>query len=483
MRAEMNKPNILLISADQMRADAMGCAGNPVITPNIDQLAAEGTLFERAYCVNPVCTPSRVAIFTGRYPHCTGAWSIGVSLNEEEITLCDHLKPLGYRCVANGKMHFRPELNERDSHPGASPAPVRFRNRPSDGTYYGFDEHHLTEDHPEGEYLEWLQHVAPEQDLNGDHGNESLHEKGGMLPPELHQTRWIADRSIETIRSHDSAFPLFLWTSFVDPHHPFNAPHAYVEKYRNVSVADPVKRPGELELRPDHLRHQGERGYWPGGGEEHQYTDEQVRHIIRNYYAMITFIDEQIGRIRAALLDRGMLENTIVIFTSDHGELLGDHGLMMKGPWHYEGAIRVPMIFRGPAIAKGIRTQALMENADILPTLLQLIGEKVPYGVQGLSQAPVLEGKSAGERDSIVCSYDAHDRGIHLKTLCSGRFKLNVFADESYGELFDLREDPCELHNRFFDSAFAPERARLFEMLASRMIQDEDPLPERKALY
>ena len=481
----MNKPNILLISADQMRADAMGCAGSPVITPNIDRLAAEGTLFERAYCVNPVCSPSRAAIFTGRYPHSTGTWSIGLSLNEEEITICDHLKPLGYRCVANGKMHFRPELNDMDFNHGASPAPVRFRNRLSDGTYYGFDARQLTEDHPEGEYMAWLQKVAPEwaKNLHGDPGNESLHEKGGIFPPELHQTRWIADRSIETIRTHDSSLPLFMWTSFIDPHHPFNAPRAYVEKYRNASVPDPVKRPGELDLRPDHLRRQGECGYWPGGGEEHQYTDEQVRHIIRNYYAMITFIDEQIGRIRDALLEAGMMENTIVIFTSDHGELLGDHGLMMKGPWHYEGSIRVPMILRGPGIPAGTRTDVLMENADILPTLQQLIGEKVPYGVQGRSQVPVLAGDSATVRDSIICSYDAHDRGIRLKTLCTDRYKLNVFAGEQYGELFDLYEDPHELYNRFFDSAFAPVRTRLFEMLVTRLIQDEDPLPERKAIY
>ena len=468
-----------------MRADALGCAGSPALTPNLDRLAAEGTLFERAYCANPVCSPSRAAIFTGRYPHCTGAWTIGLSVDEDEITMCDHLKPLGYRCVATGKMHFRPELSDMDGSHGASPADVRFRPRQRDGTYYGFDEHHLTEDHPEGEYLAWLQKVAPEWagNLQGDPKDGSMHEKGGIFPPELHQTHWIADRAIETIRAHDASRPLFLWTSFIDPHHPFNAPRRYVEKYRDIAIADPVKRAGELDLRPDHLRRQGARGYWPGGGEEHSYRDEEVRHIIRNYYAMITFIDEQIGRIREALIEAGLWENTIVIFTADHGELLGDHGLMMKGPWHYEGSIRVPMIFHGPGIVAGQRTRALMENADILPTLLGLIGQPVPYGVQGRSQAPVLAGKSDHERDSIVCSYDVHDRGIRLKTLRTDRYKLNVFAGESYGELFDLQEDPHELHNRFFDGALAAERSRLFELLAVRMIQDEDPLPERKARY
>jgi arylsulfatase A-like enzyme len=301
------------------------------------------------------------------------------------------------------------------------------------------------------------------------------------LPPEFHQTQWVGDKSIEAIRKHDTGSPLFMWTSFVDPHHPFNAPRKYVEIYRNVDIPEPVARAGEHDARPEHLRRQGACGYWPGGGEEHSFSSEQVRHIRRNYYAMVTFIDEQIGRIREALEEKGMLENTLIVFTSDHGELLGDHGLIFKGPWHYECAIRVPMIFRGPGVPHGRRTCALMENVDILPTLLEFMGTEAPYGVQGFGQRRAFEGK--GLRESVVSAYNIHDRGIRLKTLRTERHKLNVFAGEKYGELYDLEEDPNELYNRFFEAGMREVRAELFERLAHRLMQDEDPLPERKVAW
>lgn len=479
------KPHIILITADQMRADNLGCAGTPVLTPHLDRLAARGTMFDRAFCVNPVCTPSRAAIFTGRYPHCTGAWNIGVSLNEDEMTLADHLRPLGYRSVAVGKMHFRPECKPtrpEGGWPGVEDPAIAFRGRQRDGTYYGFDETHITEDVRHGEYLDWLKQVAPEWvDYHGD--SPEITRDGSPLPPELHQTRWIGQKSIEAIQNHDPAQPLFLWTSFVDPHHPFNAPKKYVDLYRDVPMPVPIERAGEHDLRPAHLRRQGDRGYWPGGGEEHRHTAEEISAIIRNSYAMITFIDEEIGRLLDALAGKGMLDNAIIVFTTDHGDWLGDHHLLTKGPWLYDSLTRVPMIFAGPGIPGGARTPALMENVDILPTLLELIGQPIPYGVQGRSCGALFRGEKQSIRDSALTSYDIHDRGIRLKSLRTDAYKLNVFAGEEYGELFDLQRDPDELRNVYFDEAYRPIRDQLHRQLLFRLMQDEDPLPERRCQW
>lgn len=481
----MGKTHIWLITTDQMRADAFGFMHPCVVTPVLDKLAAEGTVYTNAYCASPVCTPSRASIFTGRYPQAHRAWNIGVSLSENEMTLCDHLKQSGYRTVGVGKMHFRPQCKAVFSHMQEEAA-IRDRGREKDGTYYGFDEHHICEDNAIGEYISWLRERDPhaserfERDqFRSDDAEHDVWESD--LPPELHQTYWTAEKSIEAISLHDTDQPLFLWTSFVDPHHPFNPPKAYAELYSDVDIEIPDEDQSNLNLRPEHLLRQGSRGYWPGGGEPHSFKEAHMGRLIRNYYAMITFIDEQIGRIENAWRKKGIFDDVLVVFTSDHGELLGDHGLMYKGPWFYEGMTRIPMIFRGPGIAPGRRTDALMEHVDIVPTLLTAIGKKIPYGVQGKSQLPVLTGQESDVRSSAITQYDAHDRGIHAMCLRTKAYKLVVFSGETYGELYDLREDPKERNNRFFDPAWREMKQQLMELLVHRLIQDQDPLPERRA--
>lgn len=430
-----------------------------------------------------MCTPSRASIFTGRYPHVHGAWNIGVSLREDEMTLCDHLKPLGYRTVGVGKMHFRPQCK-----PGfnmaAEDVSYRDRGRASDGTYYGFDEIHISEDNMIGEYYDWLQEKDPEvygrfirDRYRGEDAQGDVWERD--MPAELHQTYWIAEKSIEAIRAHEGEESLFLWTSFVDPHHPFDPPREYADRYANIEIELPRMQPGELALRPEHLLRQGERGYWPGGAEPHQHQDEHLIRLTRNYYAMITFIDEQIGRMVDVWKEKGMYDELVIVFTSDHGELLGDHGLLYKGPWLYEGLTRIPMLIRDPDVSGGIRVEGLMEHVDIVPTLLSAIGQKKPYGVQGISQLDVMMGSIPQVRTSAITAYDAHDRGIQAKCMRTERYKLVIFAGEAYGELYDLHLDPEERCNQFFESSYKEIKLELMEMLTHRLIQDQDPLPER----
>ncbi|SMG48728.1 sulfatase family protein [Paenibacillus aquistagni] len=480
------RKHIWLIIADQMRADAMGVENKKVQTPVLDKLAAEGTVFTNAYCASPVCTPSRASIMTGRYPNVHGAWNIGVSLREDEVTLCDSLKELGYRTVGVGKMHFRPQCKTGFT-AEAEEVSVRDRGRERDGTYFGFDEHHISEDNMVGEYIEWLrrqdsavaERFVRDQYRSGDAVRDVWESD---IPPHLHQSYWMAEKSIEQIDKHDVEQPLFLWTSFVDPHHPFNPPRAYAEQYTDVDIPIPEAQQGEFKLRPEHLQRQGERGYWPGGGEAHQLDRAHLQRVIRNYYAMITFMDEQIGRINEAWKARGLDDELVIVFTSDHGELLGDHGLMYKGPWFYEGLTRIPMIIRVPE-GTDKKVSALMEHVDIAPTLLDIIGAAIPYGIQGVSQRPVVEGLEAAVRTSAITTYDAHDRGIQAQCLRTNRYKLVLFAGETYGELYDLEVDAEERQNVFFDPAYQAAKLQLLELLAERLIQEQDPLPERKALW
>lgn len=476
------KPNILLITADHMRADAVGFENPGVFTPNLDRLAEEGSHFTGAYCVNPICPPSRASILTGRYPHCNGVWGVGLPVSEDETTICDILRPFRYRTAAVGKMHFRPQcrdhlVNEPET------AGIKERPRRKDGTYFGFDERHITEDIPVGEYYEWLKEAAPGfiPGMGRPASAESDVWISGM-PAGFHQTHWIGARSAEVIEKHDASRPLFLWTSFVAPHPPCHPPESYARMYENSKVRRPVFRDGEHDLRPGHLRRQTLHS-WPGGAEEQVKPPEEIESIIRHYYASITFIDDAIGRILKALQDKKMLENTVVVFTADHGELLGDHRLFLKGPWMYEGLVRIPMLFYGPGIPKNNRCPGLMENVDILPTLLELIGEKAPYGVQGISQWKVLSRQTEAVRDSAVTSYDAHDIGINIKSLRTGRYKLVVFANEKYGELYDYQTDPDELHNLYFEEAYKTVKLQLFEQLCSRLISDQDPLPQKNSLW
>lgn len=483
----LKKTHIWLITTDQMRADALGFENSAVRTPELDKLAAEGTVFAGGYCASPVCTPSRASIFTGRYPHVHGAWNIGTGLNEDEDTLCDHLKKGDYKTVGVGKMHFRPQMKTDYSQEYEEPA-YRDRGRSRDGTYYGFDEHHITEDNCIGEYIEWLRLRDPEAAERFSRDRFKASDAEGdvwesEMPPELHQTYWIAERSIDAILSHESEQPLFLWSSFVDPHHPFDPPKAYADMYADLDIPLPLREGDDVHLRPPHLLRQGEGGYWPGGGEAHSMDEDSLTRLIRNYYAMITFIDEQIGRIKEAWRQKGMYDDLVIVFTSDHGELLGDHGLLYKGPWFFEGLTRIPMIVRVPGTASGQRSQALMEHVDIVPTLLEAAVLDIPYGVQGLSQMNVLRGNADQVRSSAITAYIAHDRGINAKCLRTTRYKLVVFAGETYGELYDLEKDPHENVNRFEDSDYSEVRSSLMELLVQRLIEDQDPLPERRSRW
>lgn len=468
------KPNILLITADQMRSDSVGYINETVKTPVLDKLAKEGAVFTNSFCTSPVCTPSRAAIFTGRYPMNTGAWNIGTTLNEEEITLADHLKKEDYFNIAVGKMHFRPQLKNFNWE--LEDVKIRDRVRKIDKTYYGFDITHITEDDKQGEYLDYVKSHG--YVLEAGKGKEGIND----IPEELHQTYWTGMKAIEEIEKFNFKNPLFMWLSFVDPHHPFDPIKKFADIYKDMKLEKKIEKDSLDKNRPNHLLRQCKNGYWPGGGEMHNLSKTEIEEITKHYYAMISSIDFEIGKVIEKLKEKGEFENTIIVFTSDHGEYLGDYGLLKKGPFMYDCLIKVPLLFFGKNII-ATRSEEIIENVDIVPTILDLVGNNIPYGIQGHSVKNILLGDSKNKeyKKGALITYDAHDREILIKTYRTKEHKLTIFLDEKYGEFYDLVKDPKETINLFFDKEYEDIKNKVLLEMCHKMIEQSDPLSKRYA--
>jgi arylsulfatase A-like enzyme len=485
------KPNILLITADQLRRDALGVFGNRVIrTPHLDDLANNGVVFDQHFTQHPVCTPSRWTIFTGRYPHSHGVWDNGVIYQDGEVTMARVLRENGYRTGAFGKMHLSPQLLNRASED---------ENWPEDG--FGFAEKHLTDDRKRGEYLEDLKRRDPSvHQYVLRQGEEKVREdlmsaaersfqlapqlKENKVPAELHQSSWIADRVIDALRAGDGK-PFFFWCSFVDPHHPFDAPEPYASMYDLASIPLPVRRENEMLDKPPHFDEMV-RGLSPGNEkyELFRVTDRGWQALRANYYGMVSLIDHNVGRILEALRSAGLFEDTIVAFTSDHGELLGDHGLLFKGPFHYDPLIRVPLVLRwGEAIRGGSRVSGITQHTDLLPTLLGCCGVSVPRGAQGRSLLPLIEGDEGAGYEHALVEHNCGDWGLSLKTLRSRQWRLTWYGGRRAGELYDLCADPNELLNRWPDPAYREARGELEDRLLDRLLATEDTAQERQSKY
>ena len=475
-------PNFLIFCCDQLRADCLGCEGHELaVTPNINSIAEGGVRFSRAYVQNPLCSPSRATMITGRYPRSHGCLCNGTPLPEDEITLPAVLGEAGYATCATGKVHLRPHEVSLEDH-------TWIQEYEGDGPYYGFQQVHLSDDYKLGGYLRWIDEQHPEwsdeaRDIeDGRSRSGSTEAWHSRLPAELHQSSWIADRAIEFIGEADEQ-PFFLWCSFVDPHHPFSPPAPYSEMYERAAI--PVPEMVDLSAFGPHwaARQQASAGR----------SSEEWREIIALYLGMISLIDDCVGRVLATLEEQGLAENTVVGFVNDHGELLGDHGLLLKGPFLLESMIRQVQLWRGPGVRVGATDDGLAESVDIAPTVLDLAGVAAPEGMQGESLARRLAGEAPGKEAALVqfSPWTAYDGGrfpggperMHLNALVTDEHKLVHYAAQPFGELFDLREDPGELRNLYDDPGRRALRGELTEQLLDCLGETVDPLPPRTARY
>jgi uncharacterized sulfatase len=524
-----DRPNILFVHTDEQRADTLGCYGNDLVdTPHLDALAEEGVAFDEGHCTHPLCSPSRGSLLTGRYPSVHGIWRNGIPLPETEVTVADLLRDEGYATGLVGKAHFTPYHGDPEEHPES----VHLGNvdeescwafwRDFDGPYYGFDHVRMTIAHGEsgvrgGHYGRWLHENHPEavplfsQDRALEPTDEAYNSWKSAAPVEVHPSTWVADRTIEFIDEHAGERPFYGWVGIPDPHFPYDPPEPYCYEYDPDDVTLPVDPEGDVwgEDPPRYVRYHLAEKY---GIDWRTMPEETRREVIAHYWAMVDLLDDQVGRILGALDDRGIADDTVVVFTSDHGDWLGDHGLFQKGLPHTRELTRIPWIVRWPGVAEpGRRVEAPVSQIDLMPTLLDAAGVDAPYGVQGESLRPVLAGEADRTRPFALVEHrheafredsffvrnttgeqvpemqDLQDNlvnwtddDIHVKTVYADSHRLSYVTgiDREYGELFDLAADPGETDNLWGDE---PElRCELMPRLVEALIHADDPLPERK---
>ncbi|HEX3002972.1 MAG TPA: sulfatase-like hydrolase/transferase [Angustibacter sp.] len=468
-----DRPNILLLCTDQQRWDALHAAGNDdIATPNLDRLAEQGTLFEQCYVQNPVCAPSRSSLMTSQYVPVHGLHANGVDMDPGALLFSKVLADSGYDCGLVGKFHL-----------GACQG-GRLEPRLDDGFRVWRWAHDPYPGSSENAYHRWLQAAHP--DVYEQAMARSGEGTWDTIPTEAHFSRWIGNETIDFLQhSRRDDAPFFFIANFFDPHHGFGAPAEYVERYDAQQLPRPVTFDGELDTKPPIQAEASKESYAGHAKGFLEYTAEEVQDVRAAYYAMVTLVDDEVGRILDALEATGQADNTIVVFTSDHGEMLGDHQLMLKGPFMYDCAVRVPLLVRWPGHARaGARVSELVQWIDLGPTFLEAAGAQIPARFQGRSLLRLLDGTESSWRDWALCQYrdsgHAYDPPVYVTMLRHDRWKLVVHhgapatARERSVELYDLEADPSELTNLWSDPAHAQTRASLCELLLDVLVSTED---------
>ncbi|GAB3755549.1 sulfatase family protein [Microlunatus parietis] len=457
------RPNVVFVITDQQRFDTINALGHDhVDTPNLDRLVREGTSFTRTYVSAPSCAPSRSSLFTGLYPH-----SFGVLRNEEvwRHSWVERLADSGYRCVNVGKMH---------THPWETPL--------------GFHERTVVENkdrfhpnvpfyHDQWDKALWTHGLTkPTRAVHRTRPDyaERLGAFEWELPDDLHSDNFVAGHARWWLETYPGTEPFFLQIGFPGPHPPYDPVDRHLDAYRDRDVPLPVRDDVDLAQQPEvlqELRRHHEENDHDSVVHLADPTEEQSLRQRRHYLANVSQIDEQLGLIMGALEARGVLDDTVIIFTSDHGDCLGDHGHSQKWTM-YEASVRVPAIVWGPGIAAGQRIDALTAMMDLGPTVLELAGLEVPRWMEAQSLLPALRGEPWEGRE-YVFSEHARDMiltGTELMTMVrDDRWKYVEFVDSDQGQLFDLTADPDELRTLWdapADSEAGRAKARLADVIS-----------------
>lgn len=440
-----SKPNILFLFTDDQRYDTIRALGNDEIhTPNMDRLVTRGTTFTHAHIPSgtsgAVCMPSRAMLFTGRSPfHLQGA---GSTIPKEHTTIGETLRAHGYRTFGCGKWHNGRESYQRTFSEGDE---IFFGGMADHWNvpFYHYD--------PTGKYDATLPEIREPLKNNTLTPRECDH-----IHPGRHSSEVLADTAVNFLRNYDGAAPFFLYTSFLAPHDPRSMPTEYLQMYNPDTIQLPPNFMGGHPFNNGSLDERDELlGSFPR-------TPEETRQHIAEYYATITHLDAQIGRILDELDDRGLADNTIVILAGDNGLAVGQHGLLGKQNC-YEHSVRVPLVVAGPGVAHGARRDGYVYLFDIFPTLCDLVGVQAPDTVDGLSFTPLLNDPQAQIREHLYFAFREHHRSVK-----DDRYKLIEYVvngRHNMTQLFDLAEDPWELTNLAYDPGHAETLARLRTLL------------------
>ncbi len=456
MTEKKSRYNVLLLVTDQHRFDVLGCMGNSIVeTPNLDRIAAEGTLFRHAYTACPSCVPARACLLTGMDQWHTGILGMGEGQGDMgtnfEHTLPGELAKAGYYCKGVGKMHFFPQRALNGFH------------------HIELDESRRRQD-PDfcSDYEQWF-HVHKDGNYSMSDGRDWNGWEGRPYdnPDFLHPNFWTVDRSIRFLKDRDRGRPFFLKTSFARPHSPYDAIPQYFEKYDRRKLPEAVV--GEWAEIHDDPKQTANPAAWHG-----TMSKEQIHKARAGYYGNVEHIDHEIGRLLDELERQGLLDDTLIIFTADHGDMLGDHHMWRK-TYAYEGSAHIPMLLRLP---KGLRNNVVAESdkpvmlRDVMPTVLDILGLKIPDSVDGSSMLPLTLGKDCEWRDFAHGEHcSCYSPEEEMQYLTDGKIKYIWFPRTGREQLFDLRTDPHELT----DLTGAPDYAAIIAEMRLRLVAELAP--------
>lgn len=445
------RPNILFIFTDQQRSDTIAALGNTAIkTPNLDRLVREGVAFTNAFSPSPICVPARSCLHYGQYPGKTKCWGNARPMPGDRDSYADMLTRSGYDTLAVGKCHFTPDR----------------------GALRGFRKRWKQEEAPksieEDDYLQFLQ-ASPFRQVRDVHGawREMLYmPQASPLPEAYHPSTWVADRTVDFIKQHGEeggGSPWMAFCSFIHPHPPYSPPHPWDKMYDPDEVGDPYLPDDYLVRQHIYMKAQ----------LYHYYIDPPVsrtlwRMIRSRYYGCVSYVDKQVGRVMRSLEDSGQLDNTLIIFSSDHGDMLGDLGLIGKEDM-YGSSVRVPLLMRtGSDIHRGLRVDVPVSLVDISATIVKAAGLEVPDTFDGQSLVDIADNSDSYSDRIVISQVYETDRAAYMSADCQYKYSYSARDDREY--LYDYVDDPCEDHNLVADPAHAPVRSRLRDALFSYLV-------------
>jgi len=502
---QASRPNILWIMTDQQQQHAVGAYGNPIIrNPNLDGLARNGMRFNNACIAGYPCSPSRASLLTGLYPHTHGVIINDLNLDPKLPTIASELTKAGYDTCWMGKWHV---AGRRVAVRDDRGKPIGFEPRkipPTGPTRAGF----TSCVDPHSDYVEYLKRHGLDEPIPGEKvrgGHHTVIRDGHSVIPEEHFiSSFLRKKAVEYLeKQKDSGKPFFLGVSFPGPHRPMTPPQPWDKMYRIEDMKLPANHLDDLKNKPRETQ-QRSRYYMLNKTKEElealdkhpvypnefwdlfrrgSFGDREFKDLMAHYYGFVSLIDKQIGKILEALDRLGMSGNTIVLFTTDHGDNLGSHGFIFKNLTMYDELMRVPLIVRLPGrISPNVESNALVSNIDLMPTLLDLAGVPVPEGVQGRSFRPVLEGKSDRHRDLTMSFIMAPKAQIRMIRTGDRKFCLN-WLPRQVDELYDLASDPGEMRNLAVEPEHAREADEMRERLFAAMRDAGDPWLEDAKSY
>ena len=519
-----DRPSYILFITDQQRFDYLGCNGHPVLrTPHIDAMAAEGVNHKKFYVSSPVCMPNRASLVTCRMPSSHGVRSLGIPLSHDNVTFVDLLRAAGYDTALIGKSHLQTVTSwpvkldppvERDGFekPPADLAEA-VRSDLDDARYkyeqdsfyqtespdvpkpfYGFEEYVSVLRHgfnTGGDHELYLKQVAPDVLDLRSRDNQFPHDYScpqairTKVPEEHYSTSYIANQACEWLAARKgNPEPFFLMVSFPDPHHPFTPPGRYWDMYKPEDMPVPAAYTDDDWDPPEYVKiAERDRAADSSLGQRSGYSvavsEREAQEAQALTCGMIAMIDDAVGRVRDAAQDAGVADRTVQIYTSDHGDHLGDHRLLFKGAEQYDTLTHVPFIWSDPNGASGEETQELAQTHDIGTTILEHARIEPAIGMQG--QVMAVAGGTG--RDAVHIQYETQRTqeafGIRprVHTVIRGRWRLSMYLGKCKNELFDLEVDPGEMTNLWNDAGHAAVRAEMTELLAEMEIAVADRVP------